>query len=90
MCLNNKWVTIMMMWSLHMVILTLPAKYIGLALLMLFILIIWHKIYSFNKFMRENTKLAEDYKKNPESTQELYDQSIETRVTAMMEANKKK
>lgn len=73
--------------SYHMVILTLPAKYIGLALLLLFILVIYLKIYSFNKFMRKFVHLGLDYKKQPQETQRKYDEEIEIYVNKIMNQN---
>ena len=76
----QKHVTGAMLMIYHLVILTLPGKYIGLALLILFIIVIYQKIYSFNNFMRYITQLKDDYKKNPESTQEKYDKEINSLV----------
>jgi len=66
--LNNRYITIVIMILLHFSIVTLNAQEIGLAIMIIFIAIIYIKIYSFNKFMHDNTKLAEKYKKNPEDT----------------------
>lgn len=73
--------------ALHMAFLLLPAKFIGLALLLLFIIVIYLKIYSFNKFMRQFVHLGEDYKKNPKLTQKKYDQEIDAIVEKIMQVN---
>lgn len=64
--LNDKWVSQVIMLLYHTVVLTLPSQYIGVAMLMLFVMAIYHKIFSFNKFMREHVHLGDMYKKNPE------------------------
>ena len=74
----QKYFTAAMLMLYHLVILTQPGKYIGISLLLMFIIVIYQKIYSFNNFMRHITQLKDDYKKNPEKTQEKYDQEINT------------
>ena len=72
------------MLSYHTVVLTLPSQYIGVAMLMLFVMAIYHKIFSFNKFMREHVHLGDMYKKNPEKAQEEYDSKIEVKIKLVM------
>ena len=47
---------------------------------MLFVMSIYHKIFSFNQFMREHTQMGEMYKKDPEKTQDEYDQKISQKL----------
>jgi hypothetical protein len=78
--LNNKWVTQAIMLSYHFVVLTLPSQYIGVAILMIFVVVIYHKIFSFNKFMRQHSHLGVMYKKDPEKTQKEYDFQIDKKI----------
>jgi hypothetical protein len=48
----------------HASVLTLSSKYLGLALMLCFIVVIYSKMYQFNKFMKIYHKMALDYKKN--------------------------
>jgi hypothetical protein len=65
--LNSKNFTVAMMLLYHGVVLTLSAKYIGLALMLCFILMIYWKLYCFDQFMKRHQALAEKYKKDPET-----------------------
>ena len=51
---------------LHAIVLTMTSVYFALALITIFVSIIYIKIYSFNSFMKENTLRSERYKKDPE------------------------
>lgn len=64
----------------HGVVLTLSAKYIGLALMVCFIVMIYSKLYCFDKFMKEHHKLAEQYKKDPDTIQDRYNKEINLKI----------
>ena len=78
--LNNKWITLGLMISLHSTVLLLPAKYTGLALILVFILSIYIKMQQFNQVMKELTYLGNSYKQNPKAIQTTYDVEIELKI----------
>lgn len=54
----------------HVSVLGLSSKYLGLALMVCFIVLIYSKLYSLNNFMKAHHELALRYKKDPERVQE--------------------
>lgn len=56
------------MISLHATVLLLPAKYIGLAIITVFILPVYIKMQQFNKLMKEMSALGNEYIQNPKLT----------------------
>ena len=59
--------------AFHVIVLTLNAEQFFLAIIVVFVFIIYLKMYSFNKFMKDHKELALRYKKDPETTQKEYD-----------------
>lgn len=60
----------------HITFLTMRSRNICTCLVMMYIFILFYKIYVFNSYMNELATLAKEYKKNPEATQEAYDKMM--------------
>lgn len=60
-----------------------PSHNYGLFVVLCLVLIVYYKLQRFNQFMTDLELLAQHFKKDPERTQEAYDQEIREKVKAI-------
>ena len=68
--------TLAITMAFHLTFLTCRSRNICACLVVLYIFILFYKVYVFNSYMNELADLVKQYKKNPEATQEAYDKKM--------------
>lgn len=68
----------------NMTFLVGPSRNYGLFVILCLALIIYFKLQRFNQFMTKLEALAEQYKKDPEGTQDIYDKEIRAKVSNIL------